>query len=296
MPDQQAAYQEKPPLAPLKIGAHVSVAGGLPLAVERAAAIRAAALQIWVDQPQRFPRAPLPVEALAALREALASRDLPAYVHVPYLANLGTSDRVLRRRSIDMLARALEACRVAGLRGAVAHPGSHLGLGYAAVRARMLDGLRQACERADAPDLLLLENAAGAGGQVGASLDELADLIAELDAADIVARVCVDLQHAHAAIADLSTPAGAGSLAEALRASGVGERVALVHANDSAAPAGSRRDLHANPGEGTIGARGLRALSRLPPLARAPWILEVPGPERKGPGRAEVSRLRRIVR
>lgn len=278
------------------IGAHVSVAGGLALAVERGLAIGAEALQLWVDQPMRFPRAPLPRDELARLRDALGAARLPAYVHAPYLVSLGTTDRALRRRSVDMVARALEACALGGLRGAVIHPGSHLGRGYAAVRRRMLAALREACDRAGAGDRLVLENAAGAGGQVGADLDELTDLLGGLDAAGIRAHACIDLQHAHAAGADLANAEGVAAFAEALRASGLASRLALVHANDSRAPSGSRRDLHANPGEGTIGAAGLRALARVPELARVPWVLEVPGAERRGPSRVEVERLREIVR
>lgn len=280
---------------PVRIGAHVSAAGGVSRAVERALAMGAEALQVWVDQPQRFPRAPLPVDELALLRERLAESGLPGYVHVPYLVNLAAADRALLRRSVDMVCRALQGCRIGGLDGAVVHVGSHLGRGFAAVRERVVRELRRACWRADESELLLIENAAGGGGQIGAQLEELADLLDALAAAGVRARLCIDLQHAHAAGADLSSEDGVERFAEALRAARLADRLGLVHANDSAAPSASHRDLHANPGEGTIGARGLRACARVPALAAVPWILEVPGPERRGPTRREVLRLRRIV-
>ncbi|MBU6423241.1 MAG: deoxyribonuclease IV, partial [Chloroflexi bacterium] len=68
-----------------------------------------------------------------------------------------------------------------------------------------------------------------------------------------------------------------------------------VHANDSRSLSGSHHDVHANPGQGTIGARGLRLLSEVRALARVPWILEVPGKDHSGPRRRDVRRLRRIV-
>ena len=277
------------------IGAHVSSAGGASKALERATAMGAAALQLFVDQQRRFPRAPLPVDELTRLREGLAAAGLPAYVHVPYLVNLATADRALRARSVDMVCRALSACALGGLRGAVVHVGSHRGRGFVAVREQVIGDLREACGRADAPEFLLIENAAGGGGQIGAQLEELRDLLDGLEDAGIRARLCLDLQHAHAAGADLGSERGVAAFAQALRDAGLARRIGLVHANDSAAPSGSRRDLHANPGEGTIGRRGLRACARVPELASVPWVLEVPGPERKGPTKREIDRLRRIV-
>lgn len=278
------------------MGAHVSSAGGVDRVVERALGMRAEAVQLWVDPPQRFPRTALDRDGLARLRAALARARLPTYVHVPYLVNLATRDRALRRLSIEMLARALRACALGGLAGAVVHLGSHLGRGYDAVRGEVLRALEEACARADVADRLLVENAAGAGGQIGAELDELRDITDELRSRGIAAAVCLDLQHAHASFGDISRALGVAALAEALRAHRVADRIALVHANDSAAPAGSRLDRHANPGEGSIGWRGFRALARVPELARVPWVLEVPGPERRGPTRREVERMRRYVR
>jgi deoxyribonuclease-4 len=265
------------------------------MAVERAAAMGAAVLQLFVDQNRRFPRAPLSAENLERLRLALVERAIPAYVHVPYLCNVATVDAMLRERSVDMVARALEASAVSGLRGVVVHPGSHLGRGFDAVRAHMIAGLRAAFVRAGGGVPLLLENTAGGGGQIGATLPELRALLDDLDTAGVSAALCIDTQHAHAAGADLSTELGVAAFVSELRELNLGERVALVHANDSGSASGSRRDLHANPGEGTIGAKGFRALARVRELARVPWILEVPGLDHSGPRREEIEALRRIV-
>lgn len=277
------------------IGAQVSAAGGPAMAVERAVAMGAAVLQLFVDQNRRFPTAPLSSENLERLRSALREREMPAYVHVPYLCNVATADAMLRERSVDMVARALEASARSGLRGVVVHPGSHLGRGFDAVRRHLIAGLRAAFARAGGDVPLLLENTAGGGGQIGARLRELRALLDDLDATGVRAGLCIDTQHAHAAGADLSHERGVEAFVRELRALDLAERIELVHANDSGSPSGSRRDLHANPGEGTIGAAGFRALSRVPELARVPWILEVPGVERSGPRREEIEALRRIV-
>jgi deoxyribonuclease-4 len=73
------------------------------------------------------------------------------------------------------------------------------------------------------------------------------------------------------------------------------QRLGLIHANDSARALGSNADRHANIGEGEIGEDGFRILLGDPRMRRVPWVLEVPGPERKGPDREQVSLLRRLA-
>ena len=282
-------------LARLVVGAHVSAAGGPHLAVGRALAMGAEALQLWVDQPQRFPVRPLDVARLRLLRRELERARLPAFVHAPYLINLASADPELLERSIDMVARALRAARLGGLDGAVVHAGSHQGRGYEATRAQVLDALVAGSRRARVRDRLLLENAAGAGGQIGADLGELRDLLDALAARRIRARICLDTAHAYANGADLSNERGVEAFTRRLAEADLLERIGLVHANDAGLARGSRRDAHANPGEGAIGARGFRALARVPQLARVPWVLEVPGTRRSGPTAREVRGLARMI-
>jgi deoxyribonuclease-4 len=255
----------------------------------------AAAVQVFVDQNRRYPRAELPLEELDRLGVLLARHRLPGYVHVPYLANVATADALLRSRSIEMVARALRASARAGLRAVVVHPGSHLGRGFAAVREHVLLALGEAWRDAGATVPLLIENMAGGGGVLGASPEELRALVIGLRELGVDAGVCFDTAHAHGAGWDLSRAAGIRRFVAEWRAAGALADVRLVHANDSRAPAGSRRDLHANPGDGTIGARGLRLVAEIPELRRVPWILEVPGEEHSGPRAADVRRLRQIV-
>lgn len=255
----------------------------------------AAAVQVFVDQNRRWPRRDLPLDELRQLGTLLAQHGLPGYVHVPYLANVATADALLRTRSIDMVARSLRASALAGIRAVVVHPGSHLGRGFDAVREHVVLVLAEAWRDAGARVPLLLENMAGGGGQLGGRLEELAALVAALRDADVDAGVCLDFAHAHGAGWDLARASGVARLERELRETGVMDHVRLVHANDSRAAAGSHRDLHANPGAGSIGARGLRALAQVRELARVPWILEVPGEDRSGPRKEDVLRLREIV-
>jgi deoxyribonuclease-4 len=128
---------------------------------------------------------------------------------------------------------------------------------------------------------------------VGRSFEEVARIV-EAAASDRVG-VCLDTQHAFASGYDLRDASGvARTLDDFDRLIGFA-RLGLVHANDSARALGSNADRHANIGEGEIGAAGFRVLLADPRMRRVPWVLEVPGPERKGPDIRQVSLLRKLA-
>jgi deoxyribonuclease-4 len=194
-----------------------------------------------------------------------------------------------------MVSRALTAAAAARLRGVVVHPGSHLGRGFETALEGTVSALAAAWRAANVDVPLLLENTAGAGGHIGATLAELRVILEALDGEGVRAGLCIDVQHAHAAGWDLSRAEGVGRFASEARAHRLARRIGLVHANDSRSSAGSRLDRHANPGAGTIGAHGFRLLAQVRELARVPWILEVPGEDHSGPRRRDVRRLKRIL-
>jgi deoxyribonuclease-4 len=279
----------------ITIGAHVSGAGGVSGAVTRAIDIGAQVLQIFVDSNRQYPRRPLPVAELDKLRTLLRRHGMRGYVHVPYLANAATADAVLLSRSIEMVARSVHAASRAKLRAVVVHPGSHRGRGFEAVRDQVVLALGEAWRLGGGDVPLLIENSAGAGGFIASTVAELRALLGELDRAGVRTGLCVDFAHVHAAAWDLGRKRGVDLFVRDWTEAGLLERVALVHANDSRALAGSHRDWHANPGSGTIGGRGLRLLAAVPQLARVPWILEVPGEDNSGPRAVDVARLRRLT-
>jgi deoxyribonuclease-4 len=140
---------------------------------------------------------------------------------------------------------------------------------------------------------MLVENSAGSGGCVGRSFEEVARIV-EAASSDRVG-VCLDTQHAFASGYEFRDPASAArTLDDFDRLIGF-ERLGLVHANDSARALGSNADRHANIGEGEIGAAGFRILLSDPRMRLVPWVLEVPGDERKGPDIRQVSLLRELA-
>jgi deoxyribonuclease IV len=254
------------------IGAHVPVSrkpGGLAYA----AAVGAEVIQVFTANPRGWAAAPGDPAQDAALREA----GLPVFVHAPYLINLGSADELTASRSVSALEHALRRGEEIGARGVVVHTGSAVGGSREAALKQVASLLVPLLDKigADGPDVLL-EPMAGQGQMLCA---ELGELEAYLDALGRHPRacVCLDICHAFAAGHDLTADGGPAAMLDALiRAAGRG-RVRLVHANDSAAGCGSRRDRHANIGTGQIGTGPMRDLLHHPALADVPFVVETPG-------------------
>jgi deoxyribonuclease-4 len=173
----------------------------------------------------------------------------------------------------------------------ITHIGSHAGKGYDAVAEQVAAALSAVLDATPPEAELMLENSAGAGGLLGSNLSELGDLIRRAGSSPRL-RVVLDTAHLCAAGWDFGRLESAERLVEELdREVGTG-RLAVIHANDSMAPCGSRRDRHANIGEGSIGIKGFGHLLAQPQLAGVPWILETPNLEHRV---ADQARLRSLV-
>jgi deoxyribonuclease-4 len=280
----------------LLLGAHASISGGTPLAIGRAEELGATACQIFVKSPNQWRARAIAAEEAAEFRarqEASAVHKVVA--HAAYLINLAAVDAAVRERSIAALADELERSRQLGLSGLVVHPGAHLGAGEAAGISRIARSIDRVIERvaADCPPILL-ENTAGQGTVLGYRLEQLAEMIEGTRQPGRLG-VCLDTCHALAAGYRVDTAGGIDALLEAIHSLfGLG-RLGAVHLNDSRYPLGSRRDRHANIGEGEIGLEGFRHLMNSPGLDNVPLLLETPlGDDEQG-HRRDLETLRGLV-
>jgi len=231
------------------------------------------------------------VAELATAREALGMT--PLVIHAIYLINLASRDPVLVEKSKSSLIAALEAGEQLGAAAVITHIGSHGGDGYERVAEQVAGCLVEIVERASGTATLALENSAGSGGILGADLQELADLL-ERAGRHSRLRVVLDTAHLCGAGWDFEDPETPVRLVETIER-GIGlDRLVAVHANDSRLPPGSRRDRHANVGDGYIGIEGFKRLMRQPELIRVPWILETPDLDTKRPEEQRFVSLRRL--
>jgi len=265
----------------MTIGAHVRAGGKLVPALERGAEIGAEVIQVFTQSPRAWKPTQYAEEVLYDYRVAQENSPTIAetYCHATYLINLATDQPDLLQRSQDCLAANLATSTGMGASGLVLHVGSHKGSGLADCVPQVVAALLGALETQPGGSCpILLENAAGAGGTVGRSFDELATILeAAGDAHASRLGVCLDTQHLWASGIDYTTVEEADDVVAQFDAVIGLERLRCLHLNDSKVGLGENRDRHANVGEGTIGALALGILLSHPALIGLPAILEVPG-------------------
>ena len=270
-------------------GAHCS--GGVKGSLDHAIEIGADAVQLFAQSPRMW-RFPVHAEEdLARFRERRDEAGLDTVlVHSLYLCNLAAPDPAIYSKSVQTMRSTMEASCALGADGVVFHVGSHLGSGFEAGLAKVVPALRQVVELCSDRTWLLIENSAGAGGTIGRSLEEIAALVDALDGHPRLG-VCLDTCHLYVSGVDVTDRAVLDStLAELDRSVGL-DRLRALHVNDAAAPLASNRDRHANVLEGELGEE-LGVFLSHPSLQGLPAVMETPGPDKHGPDRAEMQKVR----
>lgn len=273
-------------------GAHMSVAGGLPRAVERASVHRCDALQIFAKNASQWRGRELPRDEIREFRARVKAAGLAAVVsHGSYLINLATTDPALRRQSIEAMGDEIDRAEALGLLGVVLHPGAYT-IGNEAdglsLIAEALLGLLRARRRGRT--MVLLENTAGQGTTLGATFEQLASIIAKTGDHPRIG-VCLDTCHLLASGYDLCTPEGyASTFAQFGRIVGF-ERLQAFHMNDSKRPLGSRVDRHEHIGRGHLGLEPFRRIVNDRRFRDLPMLLETPKAEGKATGPIAVDPL-----
>lgn len=264
----------------LPLGAHQSIAGGTPRAIERGVEVGCRVLQIFVKNSNRWIGKPIERTEARAFRSAARTANLSRVIaHTSYLINLASPVAELRRQSIAALVEEIERCRRLGIPDLVYHPGAHCGEGETAGVRRIAASLDEVFGRtAGSRVRILLETAAGQGSCVGHRFEHLRDILGAVRTPRRIA-ACFDTCHVHAAGYDIVTHEGwLETIAAFDRTIGL-SRLAAIHVNDSKKPRGSRVDRHEHIGKGTIGRRGFRNLMTDKRLATIPKFLETPKDE-----------------
>jgi deoxyribonuclease IV len=274
----------------MTIGAHVRAGGKLVPALQRGAEIGAAVVQIFTQSPRAWKPTQYADEVLHQYRVAQDDNAVvgETFCHATYLINLATDQADLLERSQVCLAANLAVATGMGASGLVLHVGSHKGSGFDESVPQIVASLLDALDtQAGGGCPILLENAAGAGGTVGRSFEELAAILEGAEAAGsgrgsgsgraAELGVCLDTQHLWASGISFASVEEADAVVARFDATIGLERLRCLHLNDSKVGFGENKDRHENIGEGTIGAAALGALLSHPALIDLPAILEVPG-------------------
>jgi deoxyribonuclease-4 len=275
------------------VGAHVSTAGGLVKAHERGVEMGADAIQIFNQSPRMWRPTRHKQPDIDAFRERMADGPVKAVViHAVYLINVASDREDVRRNSMASLKHALRVGDAIGAAGVVFHPGSRKTGELEPAMKLIGEAVREALSESDTTPLLL-ENTAGAGGTIGRSFEELADLLERAGGAKRLG-VCLDCCHLLASGYDIRTTAKLTKVLDEAASAFDLERVRCIHVNDSQAPLGSNRDRHADLPEGELGTRGLSAFLSEPRFEGLPALLEVSGPGGHGPDAEQVSIAKKL--
>lgn len=282
------------------LGAHMSVAGGVDKAIDRAAALRCTTLQIFSKNNMQWFTRPLGREEIA--RFHLRRRETgiePIFSHTGYLINLGATDRQVYEKSLRALADELQRAESLGLPFVVLHPGSHLGRGEEAGLRRIASALNQVFSNLEKPKVgaatlplarlaseggmrrpvrpvrVALEVTAGQGTNLGYRFEHLARIY-ELVSNPRRLAVCLDTCHLLAAGYDIRTASGYEKTMRKLdRIIGL-KQVVAIHVNDAKTPLGSHVDRHTHIGKGYVGLEAFRLLMTDPRFRTVPKVLETP--------------------
>ena len=257
------------------LGAHTSIAGGTHEAPPRAKAIGATAMQIFTKMANRWAERECEPAERSTFKAAVADTELRALnAHDSYLINLASPDATLRARSLESFVCELRRCQALGLAALVSHPGNFMD-DRASGLARNADAIVEALSLVPGRVRILLETTAGSGTALGATFEELAQII------DRVPKrlrrrvgVCIDTAHIFAAGYDIATQYD-DVLAHFDATVGL-DRLGAMHLNDSKVALGSRRDRHELIGEGAIGETAFRRIMTDDRLVNVPKLIETP--------------------
>lgn len=275
------------------IGAHVSAAGGIEKAVERAAAIGCNAVQVFSGSPRVWQRPKLESIDQNKVFSKMSELSVKSIItHSLYLVNLASENPDLVRKSSEAIAFDLQFdSHLKGV-GVVVHLGSHQGRGWEAVKESVLRAISEILAATLSDSHFLIENAAGQKGKIGGQLEEIKWLIDNLQSSRV--GWCFDTCHSFAAGYALN-PSAQNSAIQKMQEFQLHQSLACIHVNDSRDPFQSGRDRHANLGEGEIATEDLRAFLHHEIVKDKLLILEVPGENKGGPDAVNVERLKQLV-
>src|SRR3989338_1359007 len=189
-----------------RIGGHVSAAGGIERCIENGEKIGAACIQIFGASPRQWQVSVPTEEHIHAYHEALKKSAIEAvYLHAPYLVNLASPEKEMRKKSIHLLSEHFSIAQALRARGVIFHIGSGKELTKERAMAYVKEALCEVLTAVKGKSTLIIENAAGGGQKIGSSIDEIADIIRSVSSPRL--EVCFDTAHAfEAGIIDEYSP------------------------------------------------------------------------------------------
>jgi len=280
----------------MKFGAHMSVSGGVPKALERGASVGCEIVQIFVKNNMQWFGRPHPPADVARFRREAPLQFKAVFAHAGYLINLGAGPSANRDKSLESLIQEITFAEALGLPFLVLHPGAHLGEGETVGLQRIVEGLNHVLRATKGAKVrIALENTAGQGSCLGNQIEHLAAIF---DAVETPARLglCIDTAHLFAAGYDIRTGKGWDKTMRQIDKLVGRKEILAFHLNDSKTELGSRVDRHEDIGKGKIGLEGFWHLVNDARFKNLPGCLETYKSEDLHEDAANLAVLRSLVK
>jgi deoxyribonuclease-4 len=303
MAQEQDILKHPPPKRPprltsRRIGIHTSSAGGVQNAAERAYRLGCNAFQVFSSSPRQWAPYELSRPQCAEMSRLREKYDLkPLVIHTNYLVNLASTTPLFLKKYVEAFRGEIERALSLCAEYLVLHPGSFRGADREVGLVRTAAAIAAASKGVDLAKgnlTILIENTAGAEFSLGASFEQVAEVLECLRGVIPVA-ACIDTCHTHVAGYDIVSESGMGETLAHLEATIGLNNIPVWHCNDAKAARGSKLDRHQHIGKGTIGLGAFRRLLNDPRLAHAAFIAETPIDE-PGDDKRNVAALKALVR
>lgn len=261
----------------MRLGVHVSIAGHIYEAIDRASALGCNTFQIFPRNPRQIRPEDLDIlDDVQEFRRARSQAGIkPVVVHIPYTVNLASALERLHRLSVQSYIDDINDVALLEAEYVVTHLGSFTESTEEAGLDKFTQGISKILGKTAETVEILLENTAGSGSQLGATLEHLQYVIKKNNSNKRLG-MCLDTAHAFAAGFDIRDKKGLDYLLGKIDKLIGLDRLKVIHLNDSKVELGSRVDRHEHIGQGYIGKEGFREIINHKSLKDLPFILETP--------------------
>jgi deoxyribonuclease-4 len=268
----------------IRVGVHVSIAGSIDKAVDRAQEKGCDTFQIFTRNPRGWKIKKLTETDTGRFVEKVERSGIfPPVDHMPYLPNLAAPTDDVYKKSVPALIEELKRCDALKIPYLVTHLGSHRGYGKAEGLRRIVDAINTAFSEVVIGDgvMLLLENTAGTKNSMGGTFEDIRHIMDRIGHKERIG-ICFDTCHAFAAGYELRTEKSLNATMQHFDGVIGLEHLKLIHLNDAKAGLNSRLDRHEHIGLGYIGEDGFRVILNDARIKELPMILETPVDNRRG--------------
>ncbi len=275
----------------LRIGCHLSSSAGYAAMAKDAVSINANTFQFFTRNPRGGKAKPIDEEDINSFIKYSNDNDIVSILaHAPYTLNACSADEKVRQFALDTFIDDMKRMEYTPGSCYNFHPGSHVGQGV----EKGIDFIVNTLNKVITPGqttTILLETMAGKGSEVGATFEEIREIIDRVEHPEHVG-VCMDTCHiwdgGYDIVGDLD-----GVISRFDDIIGL-DRLKAIHLNDSKNPLGAHKDRHEKIGEGYIGMEALARVINHEKLYKLPFYLETPN-EMDGYAR-EIAMLREAYR